>query len=214
MLSTRYTVHIACISAQDDFHVFDDIMPFTYKFVSTKMQLDKVCDFISGCGVSYDWYVKIRSEVQLLEQLDFDSYPKDSINARARVYTGPLSIKHASSVGGKGYLDYIHAIHYSPQLEELILDDAIYIFHKTVVEKGGFAPITEEERGRREWYITSPGKQHEWFHTGVWTSRKIPLNLIGIHMDFTHSHKQALSANVNVPACAHSASKCPARRIY
>jgi hypothetical protein len=212
-LSTRYTVHVACISGQDDFDVFEDILPFTYKVISTKMQLDKLCDFVSGCP-PYDWYVKIRPEVQLLEQLDFDSYSKEGINARARVYTGPLSVKHASSAGGQGYLDYVHAIHYSPELEEIILDDQVYIFHRTVVEKGGFAPITDEERGHRDWYITSPGKQHEWFHTGVWISRKIPLNLIGIHMDFTYGHKQALSANVNVPACAHNASKCPARRIY
>jgi len=212
-LSTRYTVHVACISGQDDFHIFEDIIPFTYKVVSTKMQLDKVCDFVSECP-PYDWYVKLRSEVKLLDQLDFDSYPKDSINARARVYTGPLSIKYASSAGGQGYLHYVHAIHHSEELEEFILDDAIYIFHKTVVEKGGFAPLTEGERGRRDWYFTSPGKQHEWFHTAVWKSRKIPLNLIGINMDFTHSHKQALSANVNVPACPHSAAKCPARRIF
>ena len=211
-LSTRYTVHVACISGQDDFHIFEDIIPFTYKVISTKMQLDKVCDFISGCP-PYDWYVKLRSEVKLLDQLDFDSYPKDSINARARVYTGPLSIKHASSAG-QGYLHYVHAIHQSEELEEFILDDAIYIFHKTVVENGGFAPITEEERGRRDWYFTSPGKQHEWFHTAVWKSRKIPLNLIGINMDFTHNNREALSTHVNVPPCPHSAAKCPARRIY
>jgi len=210
-LSTRYTVHVACISGQDDFDVFDDILAFTYKVVNTKMQLDKVCDFVSECP-PYDWYVKVRPEIKLFEQLDFDSYSKEGINARARVYTGPLCIKNASAVG-QGYLEYVHAIHYSEELEEIILDEAIFIFHKTLVEKGKFAPLTDEERGRQDWYFTSPGKQHEWFHTAVWKSRQIPLNLIGIAVDFKHNNREALSTNVNVPPCAYSASECPVRRV-
>jgi hypothetical protein len=175
---------VACISGRDDFDVFEDILPFTYKVISPKKQLDKVCDFISEAP-PYDWYVKVRAEVKLLEQLDFDSYSKDGINARARVYEGPLSIKNGAAVGGKGTHSHIHAIHYSPELKELVMDDTIFIVHRNVVEKGGFAPLTDKDRERREWYNNPFGNQEEWFHTSVWKHRNIQLNLIGIYVDFT-----------------------------
>jgi len=212
-LSTRYIVDVACISGKDDFEVFEDILPFKYKVINTRKQLDKICDFVSSCTESYDWYVKIRAEVKLLEQLDFDSFCPNSINARARVYNGPLQIKHGAAVGGDGYLDYVHAFHYSPELKEIILDEMLFIFHRNLVEKGKFAPITDEERDTKEWYIGSPG-QHEWFHTGVWKHRQIPFNLTSLYVDFTHSGRHCISANLNLPPCPHAASECPAFRIY
>jgi hypothetical protein len=211
-LSTRFIVHVACISGKDDFDIFEDILPFTYKVISPRKQLDKICDFVSSCTESYDWYVKIRAEVRLLEQLDFDSFCPNSINARARVYNGPLQIKHGAAVGGDGYLNYVHAMHYSPELKEIILDDQLYIFHRRVVEKGVFAPITDEERARKEWYIGHP-LQHEWFHTGVWKHRHIPLNLTPLYVNFGHSGRNGISAHLNLPPCPHPASECPALRI-
>jgi len=214
-LSTRYIVDVACISGKDDFHVFEEILPFKYKIINPRKQLDKICDFLYECPESYDWYIKIRPEVKLLEQLDFEGLCPNSINARARVYNGPLSVKNGSAAGGEGYLSYVHAIHYSPELKGIILDDILYIFHRNLVEKGGFEPITDEERGHREWYINNSfWNQHEWFHTGLWKSRKIPLNLVGFHVDFTHSGRRCISANVNVPPCPHPDSECPAFRIY
>ena len=214
-LRLQYVVDVACISGRDDFENFDKILHFKYKVVSPKKQLDKICDFVSECPESYDWYVKIRAEVKLLEQLDFSSFCTNSINARARVYNGPLSVKNGSAVGGEGYLSYIHAIHYSPELKGIILDDMLYIFHRNLVEKGGFEPIIDEERGHREWYVNNSfWNQHEWFHTGLWKSRKIPLNLVGFHVDFTHSGRRCISANVNLPPCPHPDSECPRFRIY
>jgi len=210
-LSTRYIVDVACISGKDDSEVFEDILPFKYKVVSSRKQLDKICDFVSSCTESYDWYVKIRAEVKLLEQLDFDSFCPNSINARARVYNGPLQIKHGAAVGGDGYLDYVHAVHYSPELKEIILDDILFIFHRNLVEKGKFAPITDEERGRQEWYVGYP-YQHEWFHTGFWKHRQIPFNLISLYVDFTHNGRHCISANLNLPPCPHPESECPAFR--
>lgn len=212
-LSKEYIVDIACISGRDDFENFDEILQFKYKVINPKKQLDKICDFVSECPESYDWYVKIRAEVILREQLDFSSFCKNSINARARVYNGPLSVKNGSAAGGQGYLDYIHAIHYSPELKEIILDDMLYIFHKNLVEKGGFRPITDEERGRKDWYFTSLWNQHEWYHTAVWKSRGIPLNLVSLNVNFGHSSRHAFSADVNMPPCKHTASECPALRI-
>jgi len=212
-LRLQYVVDIACMSGRDDFENFDEILQFKYKVITPKKQLDKICDFVSECTESYDWYVKIRAEVKLLEQLDFSSFCKNSINARARVYNGPLSVKYGSAVGGQGYLGYVHAIHYSPELKEIVLDDMLHIFHRNVVEKGGFMPITDEERGRQEWYVGSLWNQHEWFHTAVWKSRGIPFQLVSLNVDFTHSGRHAFSADVNMPPCKHSASECPALRI-
>lgn len=212
-LSTRYIVDVACISGKDDFDSFHEILSFTYRVINPKKQLDKICDFVSECTEPYDWYVKIRPEVQLLEQLDFSSFCPDSINTRTRVYNGPLSVKNGSSVGGAGYLDYIHATHYSPELKEIVVDDMLYIFSRRVVEKGGFAPITDEERGRRDWYFTSLWNQHEWFHTAVWKSRQIPFHIIGLNVDFIHSGRHSFPGDVNVCACKYNASECPALRI-
>jgi len=211
-LSEEYAVDIACISGRDDFEVFDSILHFTYKVVTTKKQLDKVCDFVSECAESYDWYVKIRAEVRLLEQLDFASFCENSINARARVYNGPLCVKNGSAVGGDGYLNYVHAIHYSPELQEIVLDEMIYIFHKNIVERG-FRRISDEERGCQEWYVGSLWNQHEWYHTAVWKSRGLPLRLVGLKVDFTHSGRHAFSADLNVSPCKYKASECPALRI-
>jgi hypothetical protein len=105
-------------------------------------------------------------------------------------------------------------MHYSPVHEELIVDEMLYIFHRNLVEKGAFAPLTSEERGRREWYITSPGKQHEWFHTGVWNHRKIPLHLTSLYVDFTHHGAHCISAHLNLPPCPYTASECPRFRLY
>ena len=212
-LSSRFIVDVACISGHDDFDVFEDILPFKYKVVNPRKQLDKICDFVSSCTESYDWYVKIRAEIKLLEQLDFDSFCPNSINARARVYNGPLKVKNGAAVGGDGYLNYVHAVHYSPELKEIILDDMLYIFHRNLVEKGMFAPITEEERGQKEWYIGS-WNQHEWFHTGVWKHRQIPFNLTPLYVNFGHSSRNAISANLNLPPCPHPESECPAFRLY
>ena len=212
-LSKRYVVDVACISGRDDFEPFEEILPFKYKVISPKKQLDKICDFVSECTEQYDWYVKIRAEVQLLEQLDFDSFCPDSINTRTRVYNGPLSVKHGSAVGGKGYLEYVHATHYSPELKEIVVDEMIYIFSRRLVEKGKFLPITDEERGRKDWYFTSLWNQHEWFHTAVWKSRQIPFNIVSINVDFTHSGRHAFPGDVNLPPCKYSASECPALRI-
>jgi hypothetical protein len=40
------------------------------------------------------------------------------------------------------------------------------------------------------------------------------LNLVGFHIDFTHSGRRCRSANVNLPPCPHPNSECPAFRIY
>ena len=210
-LSTRFIVDVACISCLNDFNVFEDILPFKYKVVNPRKQLDKICDFVSSCPEPYDWYVKIRAEVKLLEQLDFDSFCPNSINARARVYNGPLKIKNGAAVGD-GFLHYVHAIHYSPELKQIVLDEMLYIFHRNLVEKDMFAPITDQERAQQEWYVGS-FNQHEWFHTGVWKHRKIPFNLTSLYVDFTHTGRHCISTNLNLPPCPHPESECPAFRI-
>jgi len=213
-LSTCYTVDVACISGRDDFEDFEEILPFKYKVINPNKQLDKICDFVSECAESYDWYVKIRAEVKLLEQLDFSSFCPDSINTRTRVYNGPLSVKHGSSVGGIGSYERIHATHYSPELKEIVVDEMLYIFSRAVVEKGGFAPITDEERGRKDWYFTSLWNQHEWFHTAVWNSRKIPFHIVSLNVDFTRSGFHSFPGDINLPPCKYRAEECPDLRIH
>lgn len=186
-LSQLNEVDVAAISNQDDFHNYEDHIQFKYKMVNKKPQLNKICDFILECQEDYDWYIKLRPEIILLDEIDFESLCKKSINARARVYTGPQHIKYGSSMGGKGMWNYRTEINYSDTLKDLVLDDLFYIFHKNIIENGGFFPLTDNNIF-----------QNEWFHTDIWRSRNINLNIININLVFIRNNKEyAYSGGLN-----------------
>jgi len=184
-LSKEHTVEYAGISSKDDFKNYEHILSFKYKMVNPKMQLSKMCDFITEYKeqLDYDWFIKTRPEIKLLQQLSFE-LAENTIHARARMYKGPQRIKYASSLmgGDESYKQY------RPKEQELVLDDQIYIFHKSVIEKGGFAKI---QQGRRE---------DEWLHTNLWSQRGIQLHMIGIHVAFTKYsiENPCISSDVNI----------------
>jgi hypothetical protein len=159
------------ISNSNDFHVFENIIQFKYKIINTKMQLSKICDFITDYKslLDYDWFMKFRPGIRLLENINFNILSEDAINARARVYHGPRKIKYGMS-DLYGCLKEIGSM-YDTIEHDIIMDDMLYIFHKNVVQKNAFDKIIVPN------YI-----EYEWTHTSLFNERKIQHNIIGINL--------------------------------
>jgi len=175
------------ISNNDDFSNYESIISFKYKMINHKFQLSKICDFITEYknDLDYDWYIKFRPDLKLLENIKFEILSDKSINARARVYSGPKKILYGMSVNGEGCWKHIGNCYYDNCENEIVLDDMIYIFHHNVILMNGFEKIEFSE---------SP--EHEWIHTNIWKSRNINLNVIGINLQNTKHY--AYSGNVNI----------------
>jgi hypothetical protein len=171
------------ISNQDDFGNYETIINFKYKIINPKYQLSKLCDFITDnkSELDYDWYFKIRPDVKLLENINFDILSDNAINARARVYNGPKHIKYGLSTGGIGMWSNIRAVTYSSNEYDIILDDQLFIFNKKIIDRGGFDKIGEISG----WWGNS---ENEWGHTQIYNKRNIPLNVIGLYVEFTKNN--------------------------
>jgi len=175
---TGYIVDYAGISSEDDFINYEDIITFKYKMINTKKQLDKICDFISQNTLDYDWFIKVRPEVKLLEPINFNSLLPNSINGRARVYNGPRNIPYGLTVGGEGAWNmYKDSSYYNYEID-VVVDDQLFIFDKKVIEMGGFSKN----------YIDSDNDCiNERYHTKYYNSKNININIIGINMIFYKS---------------------------
>ena len=139
-----------------------------------------MCDFITQykAELNYDWFVKFRPGVKILDYntINFDALPKDAINARARNYRGRKHNKNACSVAGDlGRQNCVHnnSLSNNNQDKATVLDDLIYIFHKNVIDKGGFLPIE------------GSAKENEYVHANVWKGRNIKLNVIPLDINFS-----------------------------
>jgi GR25 family glycosyltransferase involved in LPS biosynthesis len=199
-LSKTYTVDIAGISSKDDFSNYSGILDFKYKYINSKLQVAKICDFITENKdtLNYDWFLRTRPEEELLDfdTIDFKNLPKDAVSARAREYAGPFTGKYSCSVGGEGSFKDTKACLYKPTLEKIILNSDIYVFHKTAIDKGGFSKLTKEEEN----WGTQNDKvsQSEWFFSHTMTSRGIKLNIIGINTKFTRKSRNQFMYSGNI----------------
>ena len=165
-------VDYCCISSFNDFNVYDNIISLKYKIINPNLQLSKVCDFITDNkdNLDYDWYIKIRPDIKLLEPINFEVLAKNVINARIRSYTGPKKIKYGNSLNGPGYWRTYNDCFYDESEKNIVLDDVIYIFDNNVVKSGGFDKIVSSKI------------ENETIHTDLWQSRNIGLNPIGINL--------------------------------
>lgn len=175
--SSSIEVHYCGISSNDDFSNYENIISFKYKIINTSHQLSKLCDFITDykSELYYDWYIKIRPEIKLLENIKFNKLSDNCINARARVYNGPSQIKYGMSINGIGCWSNVGDRRYRYAEKNIILDDQFFIFHKNIIENNAFDKIDK----------TNTTRQNEWFHAQIFNDRKIPFNVIGIHACFT-----------------------------
>jgi len=179
-------VHYCGISSNDDFSNYENIISFKYKIINNKRQLNKMCDFITEYKerFQYDWFIKIRPDIKIIEMFDFSILSDKAINARARVYNGPKSIKYGMSVNGKGIWKNIGDCNYCEYEKDIILDDMIYIFHNNVVKMDIFDKIHTNKR------------ENEWLHTEIWKQRQICFNIIGINLVFTKN--DTFSGDINI----------------
>lgn len=163
------------ISNTNDFENYETVIKFKYKIINTKRQFSKICDFITDYynNLDYDWYIKIRPDMKLLEPINFHQLSDISINARARLYVGPKRIRHGMSVNGEGRWKNIGDCKYHEFEKDIILDDMFFIFHNFVIKMGAFNKIINYER------------ETEWDQTYTWKSRNINLNVIGIYLENT-----------------------------
>jgi len=175
------------ISSRNDFYIYETIIQFKYKIINTKRQLSKICDFITEykSELDYDWYMKIRPEIKLLDNIDFSILPDNAINARARDYNGPRKIQYGMSVNGEGFWKNIGDCHYADNEHSIRIDDAIYIFHKNIVQNNAFETIP-----------TFIEPENETIHTRVFNERNIRLNIIGINLYMTKHC--SFSGNINM----------------
>ena len=104
----------------------------------------------------------------LLNPIDFKNLCVMSINARARKYICPKSIKYGMSI------DLPSGFSETETFVEV--DDQIYIFHKNVIDKGGFSGI--------ELYDNKITIENETVHTEFWNLRGISFNIIPINALF------------------------------
>jgi len=162
------------ISSLDDFHHYADIISFQHTIINQKRQFSKICEFITNYKetLNYDWFIKIRPEVLLFDNIPLHQLSVNSINARARTYYGPKRILYGCSIGGKGSHSNLNDCYYATYEHDIVLDDHIYIFDKNTIDNGAF-DIFEENMAIPE---------NEPLHSKIWNNRNIPLNVIGINM--------------------------------
>jgi hypothetical protein len=180
------TVEYCGITNSNTFHSYEHILTFKYKIVDTSYQLSKICNFITTFSdtLEYDWFIKFRPDLKLLEPINFNALSDVAINARARVYNGPRKIKFGMSINGEGAWRNVGDCKYDKYEHDIILDDHLFIFHNNVIKYGAFNK-TE-----------SPNKQDEWGHSKLWKERNIPIHVIGINLCITKY--RCYSGDVNV----------------
>jgi hypothetical protein len=170
------------ISNQDDFDNYE--INYKFKIINTKRQISKICDFISMYNPEYDWYMKIRPDMKMLENIKFNELSENAINARARVYFGPKKIKNGMSVNGEGPWKNIGDCYYCEEEKDIIIDDMFFMFHNNVVKMKAFDTIIPESCSS------------EWTQTIIFKSRNIPLNIIGISLQNTKYN--GFSGDINI----------------
>ena len=137
--------------------------------------------------------------MQLLGRINIEDISRDSIHARAREYKGPRQILFGNSLSGEGEHRTMNATSYSDTEDIVALDDQIYIFHRNIIEQGGFASLSNEEL--MLYYLKDNELlcwEHEWTHSNCWKARNIKLNVIGINMIFERSNTYRKSGNINM----------------
>lgn len=191
----EHQVDYAGVLSQDDFKNYEDIITFKFKMLSPEQQESKLRDFIEAyrSELNYDWYVRIRPEVKLLEPLDFSKYMEKAMNARVRVYVGPKRIQYGCSVGdpnGEWPALSFYRGSYSDVEGEIILDNTMYIFDNSLINSGFYS--------QTEPY--PPEKQDEHYFTRFLHTRNIHLNPVGINIIFTRANGglQTKSGHVNM----------------
>jgi hypothetical protein len=208
-LKGEHQVDYAGLSTQDDFKNYEDMIQFKFKMTNPALQLTKLRNFFEAYHeyMNYDWYIKFRPEVKLLQPLDFTNCVKGAINARTREYIGPKKIQYGCSVGdpnGEWIIYNADAVKYDEEEKNLLLDDQIFIFDTTLLTTNFYRGEYSDELKKYVKYedriYILPERQDEQYHRRFWNAKSIQMNPIGINMIFMRPNGglQTRSANVNM----------------
>jgi len=206
-------VNIAFVTSEQLYYDYENILgDITHTLISDEPQYSKVCNLLDIIGYNnYDWYIKLRPEIGMLETINLDklnSYSKTAINSRIRHYIGPkINIKYGVSISneeilkaqnGDKNLDNCKTNDF--KLNDTIIqspDDQIYIFHKNIAQQafqklnlnsllnGNLLDNTVYDS--IEMYrilIGEAYRQCEGFHRFIWMARGIDINIIGLNVIF------------------------------
>jgi hypothetical protein len=89
------------------------------------------------------------------------------------------------SINGEGIWKYFGCCSYHDVEIDIVLDDMVFYFHKTVVGMGAFDKISSET-----------SVYPELQQTKVFIQRGIPMNVIGINLENTKHH--SFSGDLNM----------------
>lgn len=178
---------------------------FKYEFICTDPQLRKVCYIFEKIKYDdYDWYIKVRPEIYLLEKItnkNFEFFSKEKINSRCRCYEGEkinlsngLSIPYSSKW-----------INYNSKFTIINPDDQMYFFHKNIAGLA-FAPLSldsyldyvenlkiqinkpfwmESWMLSDNYFINNKDNEREGHHKFIWNNRNIFINPISLNLQMT-----------------------------
>ena len=190
MENDNNSIDYAGISSYNDFENYESIIPFKYKIVDNNLQLTKVCNFIKNNKetLDYDWYIKYRPELKLLDKIKFEQLCANSINCRVFSYKGPKKILFESS-----WEEHNRISEYNEILEEIVVDDQLYIFHNNLINNNGF-----NKDNFIDTIIYEPNKktENESTHTLFWKHHNNKINIISQDIIFSRSNRR--SGHINI----------------
>lgn len=184
-----------CISGPINI-IFDNV---NYNFKYDGFQLAKTCYVVNKMNDEYEYYIKIRPEINLKTIINKDfllKLSKTKINSRCRQYKGPpidldFGISCQTNAIRKGDLELNDKVIICP-------DDQMYIFHKNI--KKAFSPIISDtylnyckkindkceywvdEFMLDEKYWKKNICEREGHHKFIWYSRGFDINPIGLNI--------------------------------
>ena len=201
---------------EDELNNYDDILKnIKYKFNSkNSKQYEKIVDVINNINVNlYDWFIKIRPDLELLEDINLDKIKicdKNKINSRVRWYIGDhTNVKNGTSLKIDEDCCWTNSYIYDNNINYIVPDDMIYFFHKAIAKKAfNILNIDEISDTDNKLYLHFNFKQsleykwmlfnrsikeklkfgtvyqNEWFFKDILDYHNIKVNPIGIDVKF------------------------------
>lgn len=208
-LKKHYTLDIAVVTSIEYNNEYDNILgKAKYKILYEKPVISKMCKLLENINYDdYNWYIKIRPEITLLENIDINTIKKcciNSVNGRVRHYFGPyINMKNAVSIPN-------HQIR-SCQNSNINIKDwnrndfkykkevslapcsLIYIFSNLVAKKFTDIDVKKIEgenmsHGVKDHLIREINGQHEGFHGAYFKYNNINYNIIGLNFKLRGSN--------------------------
>lgn len=199
----------------DELKNYDDVLKnIKYKFSSkNSKQYEKTCNIMRVININlYDWFIKIRPDLELLEDINLDKIKicdKNCINSRVRWYIGDhINIKNGTSLNIGEDSCWKNSYIYDNNITYIVPDDQILFFHKTIAQKAfklfNIHDISEhskkfymffdhqQDEPNKKWLVNlisvkqkllhGYSKQTEWFFKDILDYHGIKVNPIGINV--------------------------------